>query len=123
MTVAQSSQGSAPDGIDPPQGPLANCKSSSMQNVLIYWGQTTPLALSLGDFNGDGLIDSADLGQALSCGSIDPCDVNRNGERHYGSDLSALLSYWGTDAAPGDLNADGTVDGADLGIFLSACEQ
>lgn len=109
--------------IDPPQGLLANCKSSSMQNVLIYWGQTTPLALSLGDFTGDGLIDSADLGAALSCGSVDPCDVNRNGERHFGSDLSALLAYWGTDAETADLNDDGTVDGADLGIFLSACVQ
>jgi hypothetical protein len=30
-----------------------------------------------------------------------------------------LLSGWGIDAT-GDINADGTIDGADLGVLLSA---
>jgi len=49
------------------------------------------------DFNGDGVVDGADLG--------------------------ILLSAWGTcpvdDDCPADLNGDGVVDGADLGILLS----
>ena len=44
----------------------------------------------IGDFNGDGLVNGADLG--------------------------VLLGGWATVA--GDLNADGTTDGADLGVLL-----
>jgi len=47
----------------------------------------------VGDLNGDGAIDGADLG--------------------------TLLSLWGSDDALADLNGDGVVDGADLGILLS----
>ena len=45
----------------------------------------------LGDLNGDGLVNGADLG--------------------------TLLGAWGT-PGPGDLNGDGIVNGADLGIML-----
>jgi hypothetical protein len=45
----------------------------------------------VGDLNGDGIVDGADLG--------------------------ILLAAWGTPAA--DLNGDGTTDGADLGVLLS----
>jgi len=52
----------------------------------------------VGDLNGDGVVDGADLG--------------------------ILLSAWGecpsTGACPADLNGDGVVDGADLGILLAA---
>jgi Tol biopolymer transport system component len=51
-----------------------------------------PLAI-VGDLNGDGMVDGADLG--------------------------ALLGSWGPCAGcPADLNGDGSVDGADLGILL-----
>jgi len=46
------------------------------------------------DFNGDGVIDGADLG--------------------------SLLSAWGQSGVQADLNSDGVVDGADLGSLLSA---
>ncbi len=48
-------------------------------------------------------------------------DVNADGAVD-GSDLGLLLSTWGTTGAGGigDLNADGSVDGADLGLLLSA---
>ena len=46
----------------------------------------------LGDFNGDGLVNGADLG--------------------------IMLGAWGTDDPEVDLNGDGIVDGADLGIEL-----
>jgi uncharacterized protein (DUF2141 family) len=48
----------------------------------------------VGDMNGDGVVDSADLG--------------------------ILLSSWGTSNALADLDGNGTVDSADLGILLSA---
>ncbi|HMN96773.1 MAG TPA: GC-type dockerin domain-anchored protein [Phycisphaerales bacterium] len=48
----------------------------------------------LGDLNGDGTVDGADLG--------------------------LLLGAWGSDDPKADLDGDGIVDGADLGILLGA---
>ena len=45
-------------------------------------------------------------------------DLDGNGFVN-GADLGVLLGAWGT-AGPGDLNADGIVNGADLGILLGA---
>jgi len=45
-------------------------------------------------------------------------DLNGDGTVD-GADLGILLSAWNT-SGPGDLNGDGTVDGADLGLLLSA---
>jgi hypothetical protein len=65
----------------------------------IFVDFTSPAVCSsgvLGDLNGDGLIDGADLG--------------------------IMLADWGTvplGGCPSDLNGDGQVDGADLGIVLS----
>jgi hypothetical protein len=36
-----------------------------------------------------------------------------------GADLGALLSQWGAQGGPADLNWDGAVDGSDLGEMLS----
>ncbi len=53
-----------------------------------------PVSGPIGDLNGDGVVDGADLGQ--------------------------LLSAWGAcDGCPEDLDGDGFVDGGDLGILLS----
>jgi len=52
-----------------------------------------PTGGCVGDLNGDGVVDGADLG--------------------------SLLGGWGQDGA-GDLNGDGVIDGADLGILLGA---
>lgn len=54
---------------------------------------TLPTAL-LGDLNGDGIVDGADLGM--------------------------LLGAWGRANSAADLDGDGTVGGADLGILLAA---
>jgi hypothetical protein len=48
----------------------------------------------------------------------EPADLNCDGSVT-GADLGLLLGAWGQ-AGPGDLNADGTVDGADLGALLAA---
>ena len=53
------------------------------------------------------------------CGT--PCvgDINGDGEVD-GADLAYVLGYWGTDEALPDLDDDGLVDSTDLGLVLSA---
>ncbi len=48
-----------------------------------------------------------------------PGDMNADGTVD-GADLGLLLSAWGTDDAKADLNGDGIVDGADLGLLLGS---
>ncbi|MCA9284678.1 MAG: beta-propeller fold lactonase family protein [Phycisphaerales bacterium] len=50
--------------------------------------------------------------------SGNPADLNGDGLVD-GADLGILLGAWGG-SGPGDLNGDGTVDGADLGLLLAA---
>ena len=64
------------------------------------------IAQSGGDANGDGILDACE-------GIIG--DFNGDGLVN-GADLGVLLGGWATGA--GDLNADGTTDGADLGVLL-----
>ncbi|MCA9286154.1 MAG: hypothetical protein KDA22_13095 [Phycisphaerales bacterium] len=47
-----------------------------------------------------------------------PADLNGDGVVD-GADMGILLGAWGT-SGPGDLNGDGTVDGADVGLLLAA---
>jgi len=55
--------------------------------------------------------------------SGEPADLNGDGVVD-GADLGILLSNWGKClGCPADLNGDGVVDGADLGILLSAWTQ
>jgi len=60
-----------------------------------------------------------------SCGNcIDtasPADLNGDGTVD-GADLGILLASWGS-RGPGDLNGDGVVDGADLGLLLAAWSE
>lgn len=46
-------------------------------------------------------------------------DLNGDGEVN-GADLGILLAAWGRGPSPADLNEDGIVDGADLGVLLAA---
>jgi hypothetical protein len=50
-------------------------------------------------------------------GSANPADLNGDGVVN-GADLGILLAAWGG-SGPGDLNGDGTINGADLGILLA----
>lgn len=79
----------------------------------------------------NGLVDDVQVyDRALTCAEINAMfqspgseagpitpDLNGDGDVN-GADLGLLLSSWGTPAA--DLNGDGTTDGADLGVLLSA---
>ena len=53
--------------------------------------------------------------------SSDPADINGDGEVN-GADLGILLASWGPcpPPCPADINGDGVVNGADLGLLLAA---
>jgi hypothetical protein len=85
------------------------------------------------DTDGDGVLNCDDIcpgfDDALDTdanGTPDGCeppppnaaDLNGDGAVD-GADLGLLLAAWGS-SSPGDLNGDGTVDGADLGLLLAA---
>ncbi|MFO0962676.1 MAG: hypothetical protein U0625_07180 [Phycisphaerales bacterium] len=54
----------------------------------------------------------------FGCTVANPSDLNGDGHVD-GADLGILLGSWGT-SGPADINGDGTVDGADLGIMLGS---
>jgi hypothetical protein len=52
-------------------------------------------------------------------GGTPPLPGDLNGDGHVdGADLGLLLGAWGSAGGPADINGDGTVDGADLGALL-----
>ena len=57
----------------------------------------------------------------VSCeGSGDPCHADLNGDGFVdGADLGLLLTAFGTNDPNADINNDGGVDGADLGLMLT----
>lgn len=55
-------------------------------------------------------------GNFVSCGAPCPADLNNDGVVN-GADLGLLLGNWGN-SGTGDINGSGTVDGADLGVLL-----
>ncbi len=56
--------------------------------------------------------------QVTMVGTVPDTDLNDDGVVN-GADLGLLLSAWGEGKSPADFNLDGTVDGADLGILLA----
>ena len=53
-----------------------------------------------------------------SCGAVDP-DLNADGSVD-GGDLGLLLAAWGSTDASLDLDGDGLIGGGDLGLLLAA---
>ena len=66
----------------------------------------------------DGSTGAADL--VIDCTPFgDPCPEDLNGDGIVnGADLGLLLGAWGTSG--GDINDDGLTNGADLGLMLGA---
>jgi hypothetical protein len=55
----------------------------------------------------------------LECNSSSiPGDLNDDG-RVNGADLGLMISAWGTNDPAADLNGDGTVNGGDLGLLIA----
>jgi len=71
---------------------------------------------------GTNCSDGNGNGQADDCEpQAPPCPADLNGDGVVdGADLGVLLNAWGSTDAAADLSGDGVVDGADLGILLNA---
>ena len=107
------------DGADLGQWLSAEAEAatdSDVQGLLDAWGT----ANADWDHNGDGIVDGVDLGIQLTggiqSGGGDAASVEA------ALDIDGFASSWGTADARYDLNADGVVDGADLGMFLDRVE-
>jgi hypothetical protein len=96
---------------------------------------TEPMLVLVGDVDADGDGDlvtisgptaadgTAGVNSSLtalrnSLLSVNACDLDGDGAVA-GADLGLLLAAWGGGAGPADINGDGVVDGADLGILLA----
>jgi hypothetical protein len=101
-------------------GPGADCNSDGVPDEC----QVSETS----DCDGNGVLDSCDIAAGApdsnsngipdSC-ELQPGDLNADGVVD-GVDLGMLLAQWGAPAPqPGDLNDDGEVDGIDLGILLA----
>ena len=72
---------------------------------------------------GGGTDDNTPTNFSGDSGTVDACpaclgDLDGSGAVD-GADLGLMLGAWNTDDADADLNADGAVDGADLGMLLA----
>jgi len=83
-------------------------------------GDVCEFAAGAPDFNHDGIPDTCQCGTIPSLPACCPGDLDRNGDVS-GADIGLLLSNWGPcgNACLYDLNNDGKVNGGDLGLLLS----
>ena len=85
---------------------------SDVQGLLDAWGT----ADTEWDLNGDGIVDGLDLGIQLNGGVEGGTAGSTAAEAEL--NVEGFAAAWGTSDTAYDLNADGIVDGADLGLFL-----
>jgi hypothetical protein len=115
------------DGFDPPELiDITSCATDCDEDGVPDCEQGDPRVG--GDCDGNGQLDSCDIAEGLLTdgdgdGVPDSCetcmgDLNGDGAVS-GADLGLLLSAWGA-ASSADLDGSGTVDGADLGLMLSS---
>ena len=94
--------------------------------ALQYFAGDGPWSVAIGDLDDDGWLDLAavnagsDKVSVLLNQSVIPGDLNNDGCVDH-ADLGILLSDWGCTAGdcPGDCDNDGDTDHADLGILLA----
>ncbi|MBL9141040.1 MAG: hypothetical protein JNK53_04175 [Phycisphaerae bacterium] len=75
------------------------------------------------DFEAHGIYYYGNTEIGVTITSESPCPADLNGDGVVaGADLGVLLSNWGpaTPSTPGNLDGNGTVDGADLGALLAS---
>ncbi|MCA9286533.1 MAG: hypothetical protein KDA22_15015, partial [Phycisphaerales bacterium] len=97
-------------------GAALECDELTVSTVVepgVYW-------IIIGPF---GATDTATCGAAYTLHLAGPAncvgDLDGNGAVD-GADLGALLAAWGSSSAEADLDGSGTVDGSDLGLLLAA---
>ncbi len=116
-SLAVSASSNDPIGPLPPLPPLEN-QPVALPTV-IPTGGTASLLFS-GTFGESTGTTSLNLSLAASGSQqTDPADVNGDGSVD-GADLAIVLSAWGSDLPTADVNQDGNVDGVDLAVVLSA---
>jgi hypothetical protein len=86
-------------------------------NGLTWGGITGIFNAAQAPVQGSTVASGSGLDWTGPLGPPNPADLNGDGVVN-GADLGMLLAAWGTPA--GDLNGDGTTDGADLGVLLAA---
>ncbi len=99
---------------------LGSGGASVLQDVAVCEGTEVMLKIVRTSPAGDFVVTHLDITQTAV---FPPCDADLNTDCAVdGADLGLLLSAWGTDGANvgADLNGDGTVNGADLGLLLSS---
>ena len=106
---------------------LNDGKGGFAQTTVIGVGATSAASVVLADLDGDGDMDSVNSNAALS-GSVTvlfnttdtcPIDINDDGAVDT-ADLGILIGQFGTADPIADINGDGVVDTADLGILIGA---
>ena len=105
---------------------VANGPDGNLPAEYVCWGTTNQqevqeMVYDFFDNSGLGIVFTFPLVEDPDCGGEVPCvgDLNDDGQVN-GADLGLLLGAWDTADPDADLNNDGTVNGADLGLLLGA---
>jgi len=80
------------------------------------------LRFVVGDYNSGSVVEAGIDNLrvfGLECDDTIVGDLNGDGAVN-GADLGLLIAVWGTNDAAADLNADGLVNGGDLGLLVAA---
>ncbi|MCP4795531.1 MAG: hypothetical protein GY885_05160, partial [Phycisphaeraceae bacterium] len=102
------------------QDPLANSIRWGTQYNFWFVTDSAPEA-GLGDieiYRTDD-VATANIFVPAGGGGDNPYDLNGDGIVN-GADIGLFLALWGDVDGPGDFNADGIVNGADFGMLLAA---
>ena len=84
----------------------------------VYRIELSTAASAVGDCIAPDPYAVADVEVAMQALAVDPGDIHADGSID-GTDLALILGSWGTCAGcPEDLNEDGVVDGVDLAFVL-----
>ncbi len=103
-------------------GPAGIGTDNTIHALAVHDDGDGPALYAGGTFVTAGGTISLHLARWLGCVVDDPPNADLNGDGVVdGADLGLLLSAWGPcDGCVADLNGDGLVNGADLGLLLNA---
>lgn len=97
----------------------ANYSGGVVNALQAFQGPKGPALFVGGDFELAGGAPSSNIARWDAASPAVSCDLNADGSVD-GADLGLLLGEWGVTGSSADLNDDGVVDGADLGILLGS---
>jgi len=103
-------------GMRSSSGVAGNSTANSNFDMGLSWGGVVAVYHGLTPIDEYSISSASGTNWGGPVGPYSPADFNQDGVVD-GADIGLLLSAWGT--SDGDLTGDGTTDGADLGILLS----